>query len=130
MSNVKVESSHVDTIRHWQENPGDFVRDMFGVEPDVWQSEALAALNDHDRVSVRSGHGIGKSAFMAWAILWWMFTRYPCKVACTAPTSHQLNDVLWGEIAKWVEKIEYIATDSPISGDHFSLLPSDGDAVP
>ena len=23
------------------------------------------------------------------------------RIACTAPTSHQLNDALWGEIAKW-----------------------------
>lgn len=103
---TKIDRSHVEVIKRWQDHPGDFVRDMFGVEPDSWQSDALEALNTHDRVSVRSGHGVGKSAFMAWAILWWMFTRYPCKVACTAPTSHQLNDVLWGELSKWTNKID------------------------
>lgn len=106
MQSKKVEQQHIDVIHHWQEHPGDFVRQMFGVEPDKWQEEALESLNTHDRVSIRSGHGIGKSAFMAWAILWWMFTRFPCKVACTAPTSHQLNDVLWGEIAKWANKLD------------------------
>ena len=81
------------------------VEDLFQVEPDQWQKEALRSLAIEDRVSIRSGHGVGKSALMAWAILWWMFTRYPCKVACTAPTSHQLDDVLWGEIATWVDKL-------------------------
>ena len=38
---------------------------------------------------------------MAWTILWFMATHYPCKIPCTAPTSHQLSDVLWAEIAKW-----------------------------
>ena len=96
----------VDRIVKWREDPKSFVQDMFGVSPDTWQANALEALNDHDRVSIRSGHGVGKSAFMAWAILWWMFTRYPCKVACTAPTSHQLNDVLFGEIHKWINKMD------------------------
>lgn len=38
---------------------------------------------------------------MSWAVFWWMLTRFPVKVAATAPTTHQLEDVLWGEIAKW-----------------------------
>lgn len=92
----------VDVIVLWRDNPVRMVEDLFGITPDKWQSEALLAIAKEDRVAIRSGHGVGKSALMSWAILWWMLTHYPCKVACTAPTSHQLNDVLWGEIAKWV----------------------------
>lgn len=44
---------------------------------------------------------MGKSAFMAWVVLWFMSTHFPCKIPCTAPTSHQLSDILWAEIAKW-----------------------------
>ena len=93
-----------DVIVHWRFHPVDFVMDVFGATPDVWQSQALETINVHDRLSIRSGHGIGKSALMAWVILWWMVTRTECKVACTAPTSHQLNDVLWGELDKWWKK--------------------------
>lgn len=92
----------VDVLLLWRDNPVRMVEDLFGIHPDEWQAEALMSLATEDRVAIRSGHGVGKSALMSWAILWWMFTRYPCKVACTAPTSHQLNDVLWGEIAKWI----------------------------
>jgi hypothetical protein len=93
--------SEVEVLVRWRKDPVLFVRDMFHVEPDEWQTEALRALVHEDQIAIRSGHGVGKSALMAWVVLWWMLTHFPCKVACTAPTSHQLQDVLWGEIAKW-----------------------------
>jgi phage terminase large subunit len=52
-------------------------------------------------VSIRSGHGVGKSAFMAWCILWFLVCWSPCKIPATAPTGHQLSDILWAELAKW-----------------------------
>ena len=30
-----------------------------------------------------------------------MYTKCPSKVAVTAPTSHQLQDILWAELATW-----------------------------
>lgn len=93
-----------DVIVHWHDHPGDFVRDVFEVEPDVWQESALDDLVTEDRISIRSGHGIGKSAFMSWAVLWWLVTRHEAKAVCTAPTAHQLGDVLWGELDKWWRK--------------------------
>lgn len=39
---------------------------------------------------------------MAWSVLWFMSCYWPCKVPCTAPTGHQLSDVLWAEVAKWL----------------------------
>lgn len=53
------------------------------------------------KVSIRSGHGVGKSAVMSWAGLWFICTHYPCKIPCTAPSGHQLDDVLWPEVDKW-----------------------------
>jgi hypothetical protein len=38
---------------------------------------------------------------MAWCILWFCICYFPCKVPATAPTGHQLDDVLWAELAKW-----------------------------
>jgi phage terminase large subunit len=72
---------------------------------EVWQEEALRTLAVHDRLAVRSGHGVGKSALLAWVILWWLLTRYPAKAACTANTSTQLHDVLWGELDLWYRKL-------------------------
>lgn len=53
------------------------------------------------RISVRSGHGIGKDTTVSWIVLWFLFCYLDAQVPCTAPTSDQLSDILWKEIAKW-----------------------------
>lgn len=95
----------VKSIKAWAVDPGLFVKQCFGCEPEKWQAQALASLVQHDRIAIRSGHGVGKTTFLSWAVLWWLSTRYPAKVACTAPTAHQLKDVLWAEIGKWIRKM-------------------------
>jgi phage terminase large subunit len=86
----------------WQQSPLTYVRDRFGVEPTWQQQEILDAIQPRGaKVSVRSGHGIGKSSCAAWAISWFVETHDFCKVPCTAPTAHQLRDILWGELSKW-----------------------------
>ena len=57
------------------------------------------------RISVASGHGIGKSALVSWIIHWFLFTRENAQIGCTAPTSNQIFDVLWKEIAIWHQRL-------------------------
>lgn len=92
-------------IERWASYPEVFVREALGATPELWQSDALNAIRDHDRVSIRSGHGVGKTALLSWLILWWICTRMPSKIACTAPTAHQLEDVLWAELQFWHGKL-------------------------
>lgn len=92
-------------LRKWRKYPHLFVKQALRAEPEKWQKEALEHLRDADRLAIRSGHGVGKSTLLAWCILWWLLTRYPAKIACTANTSTQLSDVLWGEIDKWWRKL-------------------------
>ena len=89
----------------WHDSPGKFVQQALGATPEKWQLKTMLDVRNNDRTAVKSGHGVGKSALLAWIILWWLLTRFPAKVACTAPTSHQLDDVLWGEISKWYRKL-------------------------
>ena len=57
------------------------------------------------RITVASGHGIGKSATMSWLLLWYLFCFKDAQIPCTAPTSEQMYDVLWKEVAKWLSKM-------------------------
>jgi phage terminase large subunit len=75
-----------------------------GVVP--WWWEASEKLVKRRRLSIRSGHGVGKSAYLAITILWFVGCYFPNKIPCTAPTAHQLSDVLWAEIAKWHRVLE------------------------
>ena len=66
-----------------------------------WQWEASDILVKRGRLSVRSGHNVGKSAFLSWCILWGHTCFFPVKGGCTAPTATQMSDVLWAELSKW-----------------------------
>lgn len=88
-------------LQHYYSRPDEYAEDVFGVTLDEWQREALVGLHEDYFVSIRACHGPGKSAVMAWAAFWFMSTRTPARIPCTAPTSHQLRDVLWAEMAKW-----------------------------
>ena len=57
------------------------------------------------RISVSSGHGCGKSCCLSWLILWFLFCYKEAQIPCTAPTSEQMNDVLWKELAKWLNRM-------------------------
>lgn len=57
------------------------------------------------RISIVSGHGIGKSALLSWLILWFLFVHPDSQVACTSPGKEQMYDVLWKELKKWIDRM-------------------------
>jgi len=71
-----------------------------------WQWEASKLLVARRRLSVRSGHSVGKSAFLSWCILWFHTCFFPAKGGCTAPTATQMSDVLWAELSLWHRKLK------------------------
>lgn len=96
----------------YRNKPVQFVENIIGATPDPWQREALEAVAAGKSVAIRSGHGTGKSALLSWIILWFLVTRpYPV-IPCTAPTQHQLSDILWAEVRRWLNhsKIKDIVT--------------------
>lgn len=95
------------TILRWRsEGPALFAKEALGADPTEQQWAASKAIVEKRKVSIRSGHGTGKSTFESWCVLWFMACYFPCKIPCTAPTSHQLNDVLWAEVAKWHRQLK------------------------
>lgn len=89
-----------------RDDPALFVRTVLSAEPTPQQEALLrAAAAPGARLAVRSGHGTGKTTALAWLALWFVSLRENCRVPCTAPTSHQLHDVLWPEISRWKERM-------------------------
>lgn len=95
----------VDAIAAMRADPTLFVEEVLQATPQAWQAKALKAIAENDRVAIKSGHGVGKTAFESWVVLWWLMTHYPCKVAVTANSAHQLSDVLWTEIDRWARNM-------------------------
>ena len=114
----------LEAIERWRWDAACFVEDNWpDVELEDFQRKALTAISAEDggRVSIRSGHGVGKSALDAWAVLWFASTRYPFKVPCTAPTAHQLEDVLIAEISQWLKTGLYISSVFRLKADRLEL---------
>lgn len=91
--------------KQWAVDPEQYAVERLGMRP-TWQQKKIfqAIAPEGAKVSVRSGHGIGKSGATSGSILWFLETREYSKIPCTAPTSAQLRDVLWAELNKWIRK--------------------------
>lgn len=93
-----------ESIPIWRNDPVIFFREVLEFEPDDWQAEAAGNLAHSPKVSIKSGQGVGKTAFEAAVFLWFIVCfPYP-RIVATAPTKQQLHDVLWSEISKWMSR--------------------------
>ena len=86
--------------KQWQKDPVTFVKDELNAKLWEKQEEILEAVRDDTRVAVRSCNGSGKTFIAAHAVLWWLKCFPDSIVITTAPTEHQVRDVLWREIRR------------------------------
>jgi phage terminase large subunit len=93
-------------LERYSPNPVLFVQEVLGADPDPWQQKFMMAVAEGKRrISIRSGHGVGKSTAVSWLMLWFLLTKNPCKVVVTAPTAPQLFDALFAELKRWVKEL-------------------------
>ena len=90
-----------EAIAYYIDHPVEFAQDILKVNPTKDQASVMNDVAKYSLVSVKSGHGVGKSALESWIIWWYISTRPYPKIMCTAPTKHQLHDILWAEASKW-----------------------------
>jgi hypothetical protein len=100
-------------IARWAADPIAFVMEVFGsgyaevhhepLELDVWQTEFLRALVSwpHRMYALAACKGPGKSCAEAWAVWWFLATRYDPNIVCTSITGDNLKTGLWKELAVW-----------------------------
>lgn len=97
----------VNKMYTWGEGP---LKGMHG--PREWQREVLVAIREHLAstphepflYSVASGHGIGKSALMAWLGQWAISTMTDAIGVITANTEGQLRTKTWPEMSRWLSR--------------------------
>lgn len=94
-----------ESVLLYADRPAEFVEDLLNVEPQDWQREMMAAALQNRKLSLRSGHGLGKTACCSWLMIWYLLTRYPVKVVCTAPSASTLYDGLMAETKRWVKEL-------------------------
>jgi len=91
----------------WRRDPVAWARERAGVE--VWskQVEILESVRDHPNTAVRSCHSASKSFTAGLAVCWWLDVHPPgeARVVTTAPTSKQVDAVLWYEINRFYSRL-------------------------
>lgn len=105
-----------ERVRLWRHDPVQFVVDVFGVQPDEWQRDALQAIggdyNPKRRLCLKACTGPGKSAALAW-IGWHRLTCFAGKGehpkgAALSITADNLKDNLWAELSKWQSRSRFL----------------------
>lgn len=84
-------------IRTWQRKELEYI----GEKLKNGSTTIGEVIQEAVRDAVASGHGIGKSALVAWIILWAISTFADTKGVVTANTENQLKTKTWAELAKW-----------------------------
>lgn len=88
-----------------------FIRHELGATPTDDQQRAIDAVQNAmdgkalPDISIRSGHGTGKTSFLAWLILWTGTCYEDVKIPTTAPVAAQLINLLIPEVKKWKTKM-------------------------
>lgn len=115
------EDALIAGVAQYADDPLRFVRFVFPwgepgplkdeAGPDEWQTTVLNEIRDAIRngsnvseairIAVASGHGIGKTALIAWIIIWFASTREYPQIQVTANTQAQLSSKTWRELSKW-----------------------------
>lgn len=106
----------------FRDDPESFVRFMYdwgngeldySDGPDTWQVDILSEIKKYCetiargenpgplQLAVASGHGIGKSALVAWIIQWFMSVRPNPQIIVTANTETQLLTKTWRTLSRW-----------------------------
>lgn len=112
----------LEQLAEFEMDPAGFVRWAFpwGQEgtalvdepgPEPWQIEQLETIGAKLRAggdagavileAISAGHGVGKSAEVAWLVLWAISTRENTRGVVTANTDTQLRTKTWAELARW-----------------------------
>lgn len=119
-------------IKLWRENPLQFVVDVFGVEPDEWQADALRSLGSVEpkarrRLAMKSCTGAGKSTVLAW-ISWHRLVcfankgQHPKGAALSGQGRENLRDTLWAELSRWQQRSELLKTAFKWTGERISSV--------
>jgi hypothetical protein len=113
----------IDYVLQFQHDPLGFVQQIYPwgeagalashTGPRTWQAEDFDIIGQHLRnpatrhkplrLARASGHGIGKSAFIAQLSHWGLSTMPDTRIVVTANTEKQLLTKTWPEMSKWLK---------------------------
>lgn len=89
------------------------------------QRQILYSVRDNDETIVPAGNQLGKDFVAAYVALWFFLSRQS-RVVTTSVKHDQLNDVLWGEIRRFISTSKH---QLPIRYTHMSIRRTDNSGM-
>ena len=104
-----------------------FIKEILHAELEEWQLEVVEALdNGETKISIRSGHGVGKTMLCAVLALHFLCFRDDVKIIVTSPSADQMKDGLIPEINKWRHRLpEWMGRSLNGTSERLVRLPND-----
>ena len=97
--------AYIELRKMWAKDIVLYAKQRIGLNPTKQQRQLFESIVKHGaKVTVRAGHGVGKSAATAIIMLWHLETSEYSRTVATAPSASQLYTVLWAELAKMLRK--------------------------
>lgn len=87
------------------------------------QQEIIYSVVDNSETYVPAGNELGKDFVAGFIALWWFCSRRPARVVTTSVKMDQLEDVLWGEIRRFIQTAQ---GKLPIQYNHMKIRQVDG----
>jgi phage terminase large subunit len=116
-------------------DPVRFAREVLGFEPDEQQQAVMnevvhgTGAGKGRRISIRSGHGTGKTCTLSVIIVWHFCCKPDQITLVTAPTSTQLFDALAAQTKSWFRKLPAVwlehVVDIKSESIHHKAAPED-----
>jgi hypothetical protein len=91
----------------FQIDPAYFLQEVLGIpKTGLWEGQhrICEAVANNRRVTVPSGHALGKDFLGGGLGLWFLYSFVPSVVIYTAPSIRQVKDVMWKEMLMKYEK--------------------------
>ena len=71
------------------------------------QKKLIRSIARSKRTACRSGQKTGKSTALAAVAIWWALTKHRGQVVLTAPSGHQVRNILWKEVTRLYNGAKY-----------------------
>lgn len=115
---LQLERYLVQKAYDYRHDPEGFVAFAFEATPEPWQTDILDNIRKEllqqkttrfkvIQEAISSGNGSGKSALVAWLMIWAMVTEVDCRGVVTANTESQLRTKTFSELSKWFNRCKY-----------------------
>lgn len=114
-------------LRRFRSDLGGFIRYAFrwkdGEGPTAYHLDIADRWMKKRRIAVHGPHGLGKTAFASWAVIWGVMCFDEVKVITTASVWRQLTKFLWPEVHKWARRLDWVKMGrGPFSPDEMQVL--------